>query len=104
MSGFAFALETHARSVIHSGGNAHLERLLVLYASFAAALWTVRGDGAPRAAAIAAGARDAKESLLIAELPAATASAAGLWLSSSLRSRASAFVADLGTRNFDARF
>src|SRR5258708_14407249 len=69
--------KANARFVLDSGGHFRVNSLLLNDSAFAAALGAGIADYAARALAGRAGARNAKETLLIADLAAASATAAG---------------------------
>ena len=76
LADFACTGKADTRSVFHSCGNLGVDGALAQNAAFAFALRAGIGDHAARALARGTGARDAEESLLVANLAAAVAGAA----------------------------
>src|SRR5207302_3390587 len=76
--GFAFAGDAEASSGVHARRNPQLDGLFAIEASLASALRATLFHNLSRALARRAGARDGEETLLIAQLPTATAGLASL--------------------------
>ena len=74
---FAVSGEADAGAVFHAGGNLRVHRALPQHAAFAFALGAGIGDHAARSLAGRTGARNAEESLLVANLAPALAGTAG---------------------------
>ena len=73
---FTHAGEANAGFILHPGGNLGVNGFLLNYSAFAPAIGAGITDHAPGAVASGTGTRDAEKSLLIPDLPAASASAA----------------------------
>jgi hypothetical protein len=99
----SFPGEPQARSVVHSRRDAHVDRLLPLGATLAAAVRAAIAHDLAGPRAVRAGATDAKESLLENHLAAAATAAADLGRRSGLRPGAVAGAAGSGLRDLDRR-
>src|SRR5205823_10251902 len=75
-AGFTNSSKTNASSVFHSGRNLCINRLLLDHAPFTPAARTRIADHTARSVACGTSTRNAEESLLISDLPAAAAATA----------------------------
>src|SRR6266403_2972773 len=99
--GLAFAAATQPRSRVHARRNPQLNGLFALEASLSAALQAPLLHNLSRALARWTRARDGKKSLLIGQLPAASARLAGLNARALFRARAIACLAVFLPRQLD---
>src|SRR5438552_13967969 len=99
--GFAFPRDTQARSGVHARRNPQLDGLFAFEPSLTAALRATLLHNLSRALARRAGARDGEETLLIAQLPTATAGLASLNAGAFFRACAVASLAVFLARQLD---
>src|ERR1700681_1546483 len=100
---FARAGKANSRSVFDAGGNLGVYGALAKNAAFAFAFRAGIGDDAACALAGGAGASDAEESLLIADLAASVAGAASCWSLARRRPGTAAVFASFMTAHRDLR-
>src|SRR6202140_5093927 len=100
-SNFACAGKANSRSAFNAGGNFSVHGALAKDAAFAFALRARIGDDAARSLAGRAGASDAEEALLIADLAPSIAGAASRSALSRRRTGTTAIFASLVTANRD---